>query len=142
MLADDGRAFELRHDEAVPSDAGESETPFGIGGELRGRCDRDPREVLLLKLIAQPFLGLGGFEPGTEVFPGCRADLHHVEGRAGNRLPFEIDDLAGDRLVLDELKRQVVTPALRGNLHPGDPVVCRRGRDDGPLRRVFLHSRA
>ena len=52
MLADDGRAVESRHDEAVASDAGEPETPFGIGGELRGRCDRDPREVLLLELIA------------------------------------------------------------------------------------------
>ena len=90
-----------------------------------------------LELIAPPFPGPGGFEPGAEVVPGRGADLQHVEGRARDRLPFEIDDLAGDRLVLDQLERQVVAPAVRGNLHPGDPVVCRRGRDDGRVRWIF-----
>ena len=50
MLAGDGRAVELRHDEAVAADAGEPETALGIGGELQSRRDRDPREILLLEL--------------------------------------------------------------------------------------------
>ncbi len=137
LLAGDGRAVELRHDEAVASDAGEPETPFGIGGELRGRRDGAPREIRLLELVACPPPGPGGFEPGTEVFPDRGADLQHLEGRAGDRLPLEIDDLAGDRPVLDELKRQVVTPAPRGNFRPGDPVADRRRRDDGLLKSEF-----
>ena len=66
--------------------------PSASAVELQGRCDRDPREVLLLELIAEPFLGLGGLEPGTEVFPGRGTDLQRLEGRAWNRPPFEIED--------------------------------------------------
>ena len=124
-------------DEAVAADAGESETPFGIGGDLRRRRDRDPREVLPLELVARPFLGPGGFEPGAEVVPVRGADLQHLEGRARDRLPFEVDDLAGDRPVVDQSERQVVAPASAGNLHPGEPVVRRRRRDDGLVRTEF-----
>ncbi len=96
------------------------------------------RQILLLEPVTAPFLGPDGFEPGTEVFPGRGADLQHLEGRAGDRLPFEIDDLAGDRPVLDELKRQVVTPAARGNFHPAEPVADRRRHDDGLFKSEFL----
>ncbi len=141
MLADDGRAVELHHDEAVPSDAGEPETPFGIGGDLRGRCDRDPREVLLLELIARPFLALAASSQGPRSSPAAARISSTWRVAPGTGFPSRSRILAGDRLVLDELERQVVTPASGGNLHPGDPVVCRRGRDDGPLiERYFSFS--
>ena len=87
---------------------------------------------------AQPFLGLDGFEPGAEVFPGCRVDLHQAEGRARNRLPLEIDDLAGDRhVIVRQSNRQVVPLTVWRDLHPAGAVVWCRGRDDGVLIPEF-----
>ena len=72
MLADDGRAVELRHDEAVASDAGEPEAPFGIGGDLRGRCDRDPREILAARAGSlSPFLALAASSQGPRSSPAA-----------------------------------------------------------------------
>src|SRR5262249_32121281 len=76
----------------------------------RGR----PLEVLLLKLATQPFFALYRFEPGAEVFAGGGTDLQYAEGSARTRLPFEIDDRAGDRhVIFHQLQRQLAASVGR-----------------------------
>ena len=132
LLAGDSWPVELHPDEAVAADAREPEAALRVRRDLRRQRDGVFLEILLLKLKAQAFLALDGFEPGTEVFPGGRVDLQHAEGRAGNRLPFEINDLAGDRhVVLHQLKREVVPLAVCRDHYPTGTVVCRHGPDEG-----------
>ena len=91
-------------DEPVAADAGEPEAALGVRRDRRGQGDGVPREILLLELERYTAFGLfsapGGFEPGAEVFARRRVDLQHAEGRARDRLPLQVDDLAGDRHVV------------------------------------------
>src|SRR5207245_4717869 len=91
MLAGDGWPVQLCRDEPVGTDAGQPEAALGIRCHLQRYRDGVTREMLVLEpesaVPGRPFLVPGGFEPGAEVFPGCRVDLHHREGRAANRLP-------------------------------------------------------